>query len=598
MAAEFNRVFCEKIKKLKSELAGPVTIDPAERLRTWLSNRSEAITELEFKELNEDDLMKYIKKLKGKKTSGYDTIDSFLLKVAAPHLKRVLIHVINLNIVKHFSEHWKTQLIRPNHKKGDTMSAENYRPVSNIPELSKILEYALFDQLLEHFLKNNLFHPNHHGFLPHHNTGTALAQMVDLWLSAAEDQQLSATLLLDLSAAFDLVDHSILLRKLKLYGLSDNSVKLIQSYLSNRKQIVQVETKLSEPEDIGEHAVPQGSILGGLLFLIFENDFPTSSDDGESILYADDDSDIVSDKEPDNLERRIQQKADKSTEWYHDNGMVCSGDKTKLLVMGTRELRSKKLTSKGKTIEINVCGKTVKESKSERLLGLTIQNDLCWTIHLHGNGLTGDKKTIGLLGQLSQRLGILKKLKPFTLPEQFNSIANGLFGSKLSYGIQVFGNVWGIPSMDDDNRRFYGFSKEDNRKLQVVQNKMLRLKSGLDYKTSTETLVKTCNELSVQQITAYHTLMTVYKAVRFSKPSYLAQKLIPRAPLENEIFPHRQRHNIQVRADLTLSRAGLVYRGAKLWNSLTPSLKSETSLPKFKKIMRRWVTENVPAKPP
>ena len=92
--------------------------------------------------------------------------------------------------------------------------------------------------------------------------------------------------------------------------------------------------------------------------------------------------------------------------------------------------------------------------------------------------------------------------------------------------------------------------------------------------------------------------MTVYKIVKFKKPSYLAQKLVPRAPLENEVFPHRQLHNIQVRADLTLSRAGLVYRGAKLWNSLPPSLKSETSLPKFKKIVRRWVTENVPAKPP
>ena len=144
--------------------------------------------------------------------------------------------------------------------------------MSNIPELSKIFEYAIFDQLIEHFLNNNLFHPNHHGFLPHHNTSTALAQMVDLWLKAAEDQELSATLLLDLSAAFDLVDHSVLLRKLKLYNLSDKSVDLIKSYLSDRKQIVQVETKVSDAIDIDDNAVPQGSILGGLLFLIFEND--------------------------------------------------------------------------------------------------------------------------------------------------------------------------------------------------------------------------------------------------------------------------------------------------------------------------------------
>ena len=164
----------------------------------------------------------------------------------------------------------------------------------------------------------------------------------------------------------------------------------------------------------------------------------------------------------------IQQKADDSTRWFRDNGMVCSGDKTKLLVMGTKEQRNMKLTSKGKTLEINVCGNIVKETPSERLLGLTVQNDLSWTVYLHGNGLKGDKKTVGLLGQLSQRIGILKKLKCFMLQTQFKSVANGLFGSKLSFGIQVYGNVWGLPSMDDAVRRFHGFTNDDNRKLQFL----------------------------------------------------------------------------------------------------------------------------------
>jgi hypothetical protein len=114
--------------------------------------------------------------------------------------------------------------------------------------------------------------------------------------------------------------------------------------------------------------------------------------------------------------------------------------------MGTREQRNTKLTLMGKTLEVNVCGNIVKETSSERLLGLTVENDLSWTAYLHGNGLKGDQKTVGLLGQLSQRLGTLKKLKCFMLPTQFNSVAKELFGSKLSFGNQVFGNVWGIPS--------------------------------------------------------------------------------------------------------------------------------------------------------
>ena len=206
--------------------------------------------------------------------------------------------------------------------------------------------------------------------------------------------------------------------------------------------------------------------------------------------------------------------------------------------------------------------------------------------------------TVGLLGQLSQRIGILKKLKCFMLPTQFKSVANGLFGSKLSFGIQMYGHVWGLPSMDDAVRRFHGFTKDDNRKLQVLQNKVMRLKSGLDYQTSTETLVKTCDELSVQQTTAYHTLMMIFKIVRYRKPSYLAKKLILQQPNDHGIFPHRHLNNIHVRAGLTLSRGGLVYRGAKLWNSMNPLLKSEEKIAKFKKNVRKWIMHNVPAKPP
>ena len=137
--------------------------------------------------------------------------------------------------------------------------------------------------------------------------------------------------------------------------------------------------------------------------------------------------------------------------------------------------------------------------------------------------------------------------------------------------------------MDDAVRRFHGFTKDDNRKLQVLQNKVMRLKSGLDYQTSTETLVKTCDELSVQQTTAYHTL----KIVKYRKPSYLAKKLILQQPTDHGIFPHRHLNNIHVRAGLTLSRGGLVYRGAKLWNSMNPLLKSEEKISKFKKSVRK-----------
>ena len=129
------------------------------------------------------------------------------------------------------SEARKMQHVLPLHKKNDTMDGNNYRPVSHIIELGKSVVYVVHEQVYNHFKDHKLFHSNHHGFLGHHSTATALIQLFDIWLSAAENKELSAALLLDLYAAFDIVDHQILLRKLATYNFSADSVKWFQSYL-------------------------------------------------------------------------------------------------------------------------------------------------------------------------------------------------------------------------------------------------------------------------------------------------------------------------------------------------------------------------------
>ena len=406
IANSLNQIFVDKVRKLKSGTNDNSNEAAKERLRQWLDNNHPEIESFQLKPINLNKLRKILKKLKGNRSCGIDFVDGFSIKLAAPLIEHILLHLVNISIESSsYPQFWKVSKINPHFKKGERCNGENYRPVSDIIFVSKIIESAVFDQTFTHFNNNKLWHSNHHGFRPNHSTATALAQLQKIWIDGAENKTLTAALLLDLSAAFDVVDHRILIEKLNLYGFSPCTVRWFESYLTGRTQLVQVGSRLSDPLLVGPQGVPQGSLLGPLCFLIFYNDFPAVRNQGESILYADDDTDNVSDSHPRALEQKIQLEADLSTSWVRDNKLVCSGSKTKLLVIGTRELRRKRLESQNVKLQVNVAGHRIEESSSEKLLGLIINNTMTWQDHLHGN-----KENKGLLSKLSQRAGLIRKL--------------------------------------------------------------------------------------------------------------------------------------------------------------------------------------------
>ena len=202
---------------------------------------------------------------------------------------------------------------------------------------------------------NELFHPDQHGCQNNHSTATAVQQLLDLWLSGMEQGKLSAAVLLVLRAGFDVVNHSLLLQKLKEYGFQDLTLNWFGDYLGNRYQCVQIESALSSNLKV-PWGVPQGSILGPLLFLIFLNELPNiiknsegTSDtekketEGSIIIFVDDNTPTVSERDPVRLLEKMQAKTDLVTDWFGKNDLTCSGERTKLLEVGTRANRVAKI---------------------------------------------------------------------------------------------------------------------------------------------------------------------------------------------------------------------------------------------------------------
>ena len=197
--------------------------------------------------------------------------------------------------------------------------------------------------------------------------------------------------------------------------------------------------------------------------------------------------------------------------WFEKNDMVCSSEKTKLLIIGTNANRKLKLDRFNKKLRINICGELKEESESEKLLGVWVNNTLTWKDPIFGN-----EEESGLIKQLSKRIGILKKLRPLMSDKKFQQAVAGLFTSKLIYCITVWGGIW------TQNAQYNSTSitKEAMRKLQVCQNKCLRLITGHDYNTSTKTLLEDSKQLSIHQLVAYHSVCQVYSIYRSKLPTY------------------------------------------------------------------------------
>ena len=290
------------------------------------------------------DVSKSLWALKQSCTRDLDGFDGRILKLACPVIVETLTYLYNLCIDKNcFPSKFKQAKVVPIYKSGDTADPSNYRPISILSFLSKPLEKHIYKSLYAYLNNNSFIHENRSGFRQNHSCHTALIQLVDNLLTNINLNEFTGILFVDFAKAFDVIDHTLLLRKLELYRLPPMFLRLMSSFLSNRKQLVSINNSSSTFQPI-KYGVPQGSVLGPLLFFtIYINDLPCFVQ-CLCEMFADDTSLQSHDSDTSKLTIKLQRGIDRLVTWSELNHMALNAQKTKCMYVSARQKKTKIVT--------------------------------------------------------------------------------------------------------------------------------------------------------------------------------------------------------------------------------------------------------------
>ena len=282
------------------------------------------------------EIINTVNNFKSKLSAGHDNIPTTILKASIVNIAYPLACIINNSIREGiFPDSQKIAKICPIYKSGDKTDTNNYRPISLLPVFSKIFETLISTRLTQYLHQNLILNPAQYGFRPKHSTYMALLDFYDKISSATDTNKYSIGIFIDLSKAFDTIDHEILLNKLSYYGVRGVALNWFRSYLSNRKQYVAINNTMSTISDISL-GVPQGSVLGPLLFIIYINDIVNSSKLLSFILFADDTNLVYSHSDLLQLITTVNCELVKLDDWFKANKLSLNINKTHYILFGSK----------------------------------------------------------------------------------------------------------------------------------------------------------------------------------------------------------------------------------------------------------------------
>ena len=503
----------------------------------------------------------YINKLECSKAMGLDGIGPRIIKTAASVVSPSIAMLINKSIATGtFPDQLKQAKVFPIFKSGSKSDPSNYRPISILPTVSKIFEKHINKHLMGYLNKHKLLHESQSGFRHKHSCQTALTKLIDNWSECIDKGDMIGALFIDFRKAFDLVDHSILMQKLAIYKFSPLTLQWFGSYLSHRQQAIESDKGLTDFSLI-RTGVPQGSILGPTLFLIFINDLPLCFEHCFSDLYADDATVHDNDSDINNIENHLICDFNNAISWSIPNKMKIHYGKTTCMLAGTRQRLN--LTRK---LDINIDNTHIKNVSEQKLLGVYIDENLSWSTHIDY-----------LCSVIASKISLLRQISEYVPVDVQKTFYQGYILPYIDYGSVTWGSA----------------STIHIERLSKLQKRAARIILRAEFDTPSEYMFNKLCWLSVTDRLKYNKAVLTYRAVNNLTPEYISKLLKPVSHVHNLNLRSSVNGTLFVPKTHTTLRDGSFSCSApRLWNALPQTIRETNSLNAFKRSLKTHLQTN------
>ena len=494
----------------------------------------------------EQDISDIIKNLNTSKANGIDNISAKLVKSAAEIISAPLCIILNHCIKKgKFPNNMKIARITPLYKKGTRLEKECYRPVSVLPCFSKIFERYILNAMLSH--ANSILSDKISAYRQGYSCQHVLLKLTDEWRRYLDKNLIVGAVLMDLSKAFDCLPHELLIAKLAAYGFDKNTLNFFHSYLKERKQAVSINGNLSNFMEILA-GVPQGSILGPVLFNIFLNDMMFIFEKTCINNFADDNTLSTFANSTEQLVFDLEEDSGRAIDWFKNNHMIANPEKFKAIIINRNRNEA------GIMLKIN--GDTIQSLKEVNLLGITIDNKLSFSIQIEH-----------LCKSAAKLLNSIKRLQRNFDQNTKCLMAKSFVMSQFNYCPLV-----------------WHFCKPgDTHKMERIHERALRFIYN-DYTTNYTELLLNNGESALYLKRVRTMAHEIYKAINDISPKYSKEMLSFRSnPMRRPLDLYVPRVN-----QITFGYRSYAFEAPSLWNSLPIGIRKAENFKLFKALMKIW----------